>query len=139
MKNLVVEGKKEEGFVPAIVQFGNEDRSAQSAAEIVETELAVFNQVPLIVDGGKGIASISCVIAQVFIKAAVQGIGPRFEDHVKNSPTGSAILRCEPVVDDLKLLDGVRRRVNGDIFRKAGKIHVAIQVPHIIPCLSTVD
>ena len=91
-------GYKEEGAVLL-------DRPAECPAELVLVELRL--------DGIEVALRIQNLITKIFVNIAMKVIGARLGDHVDHGTRIAAVLGVEGIRDDAKLLDAVRRGLDG--------------------------
>ena len=94
--------EEEERLPPAVVELGQQHRSAENGAEVV-----------LAIDGhrlGEEAARVEIVVSDEFVRIAVELIGARFGDERNQPAAGAAVLGLEPVSIDHELIDGVERR-----------------------------
>ena len=113
-------------------------RPSNGETKIVETKLAVLDQVTLFINRREGIARISRIVAQEFIQISMQLVCARLQHDVENASTGPTILGGKSVGNGLKFRYCIRAGIDRYVLCKTRQVEVAVEIPRVGATLAAV-
>ena len=138
MKDGFIEREEEESLVAAVVEVRQNHGPAKGAAEIVEFQPPVRNNVAGGVHGGERIARVQSAVADVLVGAAVKAIGSGLQHHVKHAAARAAVFCCQVAGDRLEFRNGIRGGIDVDVLGQGRDIQIPVEIPRVRAALSPV-